>query len=97
MEIFMLTKCWKALSVVLIGPALLLALPLLSIAADQNDSLEKQLRNTYGMTEFEPDVKDPTIPEISPAEALRQRVCLAKAENLRAITSGSEYPWTQCS
>jgi len=92
----MLTKCSKALSVVLIGPALLLALPHLSIAADQNDSLEKQLRNTYGVTEFEPDVKNPTIPEISPAEAMRQQVCLAKAEYLRGITSGTEYPWTQC-
>ncbi len=92
----MLTKCSKALSVALIGPALLLALPHLSIAADQNNSLEKQLRNTYGMTEFEPDVKDPPVPEISPAEAMRQRVCLAKAEYLRSISSGSEYPWTQC-
>ncbi len=92
----MLTKCSKALSVVLIGAALLLALPHLSIAAYQNDSLEKQLRNTYGVTEIEPDVKDPPIPEVSPAEAMRQRVCLAKAESLRGITSGSEYPWTQC-
>ena len=92
----MLTKCSKALSVVLIGPALLLALPLLSIAADRNDSLEKQLRNTYGVTGSELDIKDPTIPEISPAEAMRERVCLAKAEYLRGITSGSEYPWTQC-
>ncbi len=92
----MLTKCSKALSVVLIGPALLLALPHLSIAAYQNDSLEKQLRNTYGVTEIEPDVKDSPLPEVSPAEAMRQHVCLAKAEYLRGVTSGSEYPWTQC-
>jgi hypothetical protein len=96
MEIFMLTKRSKALSVVLIGPALLLAMPHLSFAAYQNDSLEKQLRNTYGVTEIEPDVKEPPLPEISPAEAMRQHACLAKAENLRSISSGSEYPWTQC-